>query len=207
MWMQRWCGSRVMPVVVLLLALAAGRADAQRRDGITEVRPRETGRGGFWIRGGLGAGREQFSVAPALGDYSDPFTRPVVSIALGGTPSRHLRLGGEVATWFDEEDGTVQSLSALLAVAQLYPSSRAGLYLKGGAGLGHNNFEFYDGFDSGDLGFAASAGIGWEIGLSDRFSVAPTLEVIQHWYDRRNDPDYRERIVHFGIALGFQTGR
>ena len=54
----------------------------------------------------------------------------------GGTIGQRLRLGGEIIAWVNEEGHAVESLSSVLLVARFYPLSAAGLYLKGGVGLG-----------------------------------------------------------------------
>lgn len=187
--------------------LAAQRPGGPYRPGIVEVRGADGGRRGFWIGLGVGAGSEQVAFAPRTGDYSNSLTAPVVALKLGGTPSRHLRLGGEVQTWFTEEQGITQSLTSVLGMAQLYPAARGGLYLKGGLGIAHNGFDDgYYGGSYGDLGFAALVGAGWELRLARGIYLDPTLEVVQQFYNRRFDPDYRERIVHLGVGVTFQTG-
>lgn len=189
-------------------APAAAQTTEPIRKGIVEVGRAHRGRHGLWLQFGLGAGAEQYSVAPTLDDYSSRLTRPVVSLAIGGTPSRHLRLGGELSSWIDAEHGVTQSLSNLLAVAQIYPFACSGLFLKVGGGLAHDDVSYHDGYaDNGDVGFAATAAIGWEIPLGRRVYLAPRAEVIQQWYDRRTAPDYRERIGHLSVAIGFQPGR
>src|SRR5215218_2081832 len=109
---------------------------AQTPEGLVEVKTREPGRSGFWIALGLGAGGESYDIQPSTG-YSSVLYRPTVSVRLGGTVSRHLRLGGEVLSWINEVGPAVESLSSGLFVAQFYPS-KSGLYIKGGLGFGRN---------------------------------------------------------------------
>jgi len=180
------------------------------RRGIVEVgrTERPAGRRGFWAVFGLGGGSEQFSVDDGADEWSDPFTQPVVALRAGGTLGPHLRLGGEAQSWISEEAGTVQSLSSLLAVAQVYPFRRAGLHLKAGAGLARNGFEDEFGFDEGDTGFAAVLGVGWDVWVSRQFYLSPLVEVVGQRYERRDAFDYSERIVHVGLGVGFQpSGR
>ncbi|HEU4698710.1 MAG TPA: hypothetical protein VFS40_05985 [Gemmatimonadales bacterium] len=195
-------------------ALGPARAAAQRperqprgeREGIVEVGGRD-GRGerhGFWLSLGLGTGAEQYAVQPELDRYSDTYTQPVVSLALGGTLGRHWRLGGEVQSWFSTENGETQSLASFLGIVQFYPFARQGLFLKGGVGLARNGLTDVYGYDYADAGFAAALGAGWEIPLSRRFFLTPLVEVVGQNYQRRDAPDYRERIVHVGVGIGLQ---
>jgi hypothetical protein len=98
----------------------------QSPPGLVEVK--EGVRRGFWAGIGLGAGGESNDVAGS--GYSDVFYQPTVSLRAGGTVGSHLRLGGEVLSWFDEQGDAVASLTSLLFVAQFYPLSSAGFYLK-----------------------------------------------------------------------------
>ena len=131
--------TRLSPLLVTVVFLtgtllgAPGNALAQRPEGLIEVKTQEPGRSGFWIALGLGAGGESYDIQPSTG-YSSVLYRPTVSVRLGGTVSRHLRLGGEVLSWINEVGPAVESLSSGLFVAQFYPS-KSGLYIKGGLGF------------------------------------------------------------------------
>jgi hypothetical protein len=171
--------------------------------GLVEVK--EGSRRGFWLGLGLGAGGESNDVAGP--GYSEPFYQPTVSLRAGGTLSPHLRLGGEVLSWFDEKRDAVASLSSLLFVAQFYPFRSSGLYLKAGAGIGRNAIEFDDGFDVGDTGFAGLLGAGYELRLGRRFYLNPVLDLVGHSYTGRAGGNYSERLVNFGLGVLFQTAK
>ena len=126
--------------------------------GLVEVR--EGGRRGFWFGLGAGAGGESNDVSGP--GYSGLFYQPTISLRAGGTVSQHLRLGGEILSWFDEQGDATASLSSALFVAQFYPLRGSGLYLKGGVGIGRNAVDFDNGFDVGDTGFAGLVGAGLE---------------------------------------------
>jgi hypothetical protein len=175
----------------------------QAPPGLVEVR--EGSRRGFWLGLGLGAGGESNDVAGS--GYSEPFYQPTVSLRAGGTLGPHLRLGGEVLSWFDEQGDAVASLSSLLLVAQLYPFRSSGLYFKAGAGVGRNAIEFDDGFDVGDTGFAGLLGAGYELRLGRRFYLNPVVDLVGHSYSGRAGGDYSERLVNFGLGVLFQTGK
>jgi hypothetical protein len=166
----------------------------------------ESSRRGFWLGLGLGAGGESFDLSPSDG-YSDLLYRPTVSLRLGGTVSQHLRLGGEVLSWINDVGPAVESLSSALFIAQLYPFSSSGLYVKGGLGIGRNAVDFDDGLDQGDTGFAGLIGAGYELRLGRWFYLNPTIDLVGHRYDDGVVGDYRERLVNFGLGILIQTGR
>jgi hypothetical protein len=186
-----------------LVVLAAPLAAQRPPRGLAEVQ--DGGRGGFWAGLSLGAGGEAFDLRDGLG-YSDQLYRPTVSLRLGGTVGPALRLGGEALVWINENGNSVESLSSVLFVGQLYPAGNAGLYLKGGLGFVRNAFEV-NGLDDGDNGFAGLLGAGYELPLGRRVFLVPSVDFVQHWYSERNSAGYRERLLNFGLGLVFQTGR
>lgn len=199
------CAFRMtLGVFAVSLGMAPIEAVAQAPDGLVEVH--ESARKGFWLGLGLGAGGESYDLRPAVG-YSDVLYRPTVSLRLGGTVSSNLRLGGEVLSWINENGPAVESLSSALFIAQFYPFSSSGLYLKGGLGIGRNAVDFDNGFDEGDTGFAALIGAGYELRLGRRFYLNPVIDLVGHRYENGILGDYRERLVNFGLGILFQTGR
>jgi hypothetical protein len=202
------CSLKVTAVsLVVTAALMISPALASAQDpppGLIEVP--ESSRRGFWLGLGLGAGGESFDLSPRDG-YSDLLYRPTVSLRLGGTVSQHLRLGGEVLSWINDVGPAVESLSSALFIAQLYPFASSGFYVKGGLGIGRNAVDFDDGFDQGDTGFAGLIGAGYELRLSRRFYLNPTIDLVGHRYDDGLVGDYRERLVNFGLGIVLQTGR
>jgi hypothetical protein len=190
----------------VLLALAAtplALAAQQAPPGLVEVQ--EGSRRGFWLGIGVGAGGESNDISGP--GYSEFFYQPTVSLRAGGTVGAHLRVGGEVLSWFDEDGDAVASLSSLLFVAQVYPLSSAGLYLKAGLGIGRNAVEFDYGFDVGDTGVAGLIGAGYELRLGRRLYLNPTLDLVGHRYAGRAGGDYRERLVNFGLGVLFQGSK
>ena len=187
---------------ILLLGGAAVAQDAPR--GLVEVS--DHGRHGFWGALGVGAGGEAFDLRDGAG-YSGELYRPTISLRLGGTPSRYVRLGGELQGWIDDQGSRTESLTSLLFITQFYPAPATGLYLKGGLGLGRNEVDFDDGFGVGDTGFAGLVGAGWEVRVGRRLYLNPAVDLIQQRYTGRGGDRYRERIVNFGIGVLFQSGR
>lgn len=196
---------RGISAVVALLSLSLGSLAAQDAPrGLSVVR--EGGRAGFWGGIGVGLGRESFDLRDGAG-YSEELDRPTVSLRLGGTVNQNLRLGGEVLAWINEQNRTVESLTSVLFVGQLYPVATSGLYFKGGLGIGRNAVDFDDGGSVGDTGFAGLLGAGWEIRMGRRWYLNPVIDVVEHRYTGRGNERYRERLINFGLGVLFQSGR
>jgi hypothetical protein len=197
-------------VTLGLLAVSLGLAPLPRTacaqqppPGLMEVK--DGTRHGFWLGAGLGAGGESNDVAGP--GYSDLFYQPTISFRAGGTVGAHLRVGGEILSWFDEEGDAVSSLSSALFIAQVYPLHSSGLYFKGGVGIGRNAIDFDDGFNVGDTGFAGLLGAGYELQIGRRFYLNPAIDLVGHSYSGRLGDDYSERLVNFGLGVLFQTGK
>lgn len=200
MWTLR--RSVIAGAVSLLLGGAAAAQEPPR--GLVEVH--DSQRHGFWGGLGVGAGAEAFDLRDGLG-YSGDLYRPTVSLRLGGTPSRYLRLGGEILGWIDDQGNRTESITSVLFISQFYPAPATGLYLKGGLGFGRNQVDFDDGFGVGDTGFAGLLGAGWEVRVGRRWYLNPAVDLVQQRYTGRGGDRYRERIVNFGIGVLFQSGR
>lgn len=197
-----WRGMLTVATAMLVADIAGAQ---QPPRGLVEVH--EGQRRGFWGSLSLGAGGEAFDLRDGLG-YSDELYKPTVSLRVGGTVGQHLRLGGEVLAWINDHDDVTESLSSLLFITQFYPARTAGLYLKGGLGLGRNEVDFHDGFAGvGDTGFAGLVGAGWELRLGHRFYLNPTVDLVEHRYTGRSVDRYRERLINFGLGVLFQSGR
>jgi hypothetical protein len=189
--------------IVLLTTPYVASVAQQPPPGLVEAK--EGGRRGIWFGLGVGAGGESNDVGGP--GYSDLFYQPTVSLRVGGTLGSHLRLGGEFLSWFDEQGAATASLSSLLFIAQLYPLSSTGLYFKGGLGLGRNAVSFDFGYDVGDTGFAGLIGAGYELRVSRRFYLNPTVDLVGHRYNGPGDFTYAERLVNFGLGVLFQASR
>ena len=199
---------RFLEVTALLILVSlplVSSAAQEASPGLVEVREAKPGRGGFWVGLGVGAGGESYDFRDG-GGYSPILYQPTVSVRLGGTVSQHLRLGGEVLSWINENGPAVETLSSGLFIAQYYPASSLGLDLKGGIGIGRNAVNFDDGYDVGDTGFAALVGAGFELPLGSRVDLNPVVDLVGHTYDAPGGY-YRERLVHFGLGVLVQTGR
>lgn len=200
-----WVTVPSLVLTLLLVIPVASNAHAQKPPpGLVEVK--EGNRRGFWLGLGVGAGGESYDVTNGPG-YSSLFYQPTVSLRAGGTIGSHLRLGGEVLSWIDDQGDRVRSLSSVLLLAQFYPIRTAGLYLKGGLGIGRDAVDFDDGFNLSDTGFAGLVGAGYELRVAPRVYLNPVVDFVGHTYDSRTGGSYRERMVNFGIGVLFQSGR
>jgi len=200
MWTLR--RSVIAGAVSLLVGGAVAAQEPPR--GLVEVH--DSQRHGFWGGLGVGAGAEAFDLRDGLG-YSGDLYRPTVSLRLGGTPGRYLRLGGEILGWIDVQGNRTESITSVLFISQFYPAPATGFYLKGGLGLGRNQVDFDDGFGVGDTGFAGLLGAGWEVRVGRRWYLNPAVDLVQQRYTGRGGDRYRERIVNFGIGVLFQSRR
>lgn len=190
--------------LLVLMSLPIDAAAQEPPPGLVEVR--EGNRRGFWLGLGVGAGGESYDLQSNAG-YSSVLYRPTISLRLGGTVSQHLRLGGEILSWINENGPAVETLSSALFVAQFYPAASNGFYLKGGLGIGRNAVDFEDGYGTGDTGFAGLIGAGYELRLGRRIYLNPVVDLVGHRYGDRQGGSYRERLVNFGLGILLQTGR
>ena len=202
--MRLWLGP-ALALCGFSVTLSRGVAVAQEAPrGLVEVEERR--RAGFWLAASLGAARESFDVNDDGLGYSSSLTEPTVALRLGGTVSEQLRLGGETIVWFHDVPGGTESIASLLFIGQFYPLRRAPLFLKAGAGLGRSGVDFRDGVSVSDVGFAVAVGGGLEIPVSRRVAIAPAFDWIQQFYTGgREVVAYRERLLHVGVGVLFQT--
>lgn len=195
----------ILPLVGLLVLIATPGV-AQRRRGLVEV-DHEGTRRGLWLAGGFGRGEESYR----FGD--DPFgeseTKPVFAFRIGGAPDQNLRIGGEVTTWvnpYTDPDGyqITEALSSVTLIGQFYPIRTAGLFVKGGVGIGvtTSSLEFSNTLT--ETGFVAQYGAGYDIRLSRSLALTPTVEVFRHRFTKRGDEPLSERLIHIGVALTWQ---
>ncbi|MEK6687646.1 MAG: hypothetical protein AABZ01_04190, partial [Gemmatimonadota bacterium] len=134
--------SRSLIIAVTLIHTASvwSEASAQRK-GLVDVSP-DHFRRGVWLEAGLGWGKESWK----LGNdpYTDQLGKPTFRLAIGGTPKSWIRLGGEGTVWVNsyqdsDDEGSfnvTETLSNVMAVARVYPIRNAGLFLRGGLGIG-----------------------------------------------------------------------
>ncbi len=172
--------------------------------GLREVSDRSgrTRRSGFWFAAGIGAGSESFDARDGLG-WSDGKGGGAGYLKLGGTVNRSLLLGGEMQLWGASYYANPQYdrvLGSILGIAQVYPVPEAGFWLKGGLGWALDNLRTYDQFGTirnrDEHGTAWSFGLGYDVPVSRRVSITPSLDLIGQDYQ-----SHRERVLAFGIGI------
>lgn len=202
---------------VLLAASLTADGQAQRRRGLVDV-SHSGDRSGFWVTFGVGAGTESFKFDDTP-RYSSGLTKPAFTLRAGGTVNPNLRLGAELTGWGDRhydqsaQDNVTTYLGGLMLVGQLYPSRRAGFFVKGGLGVTRSGEDVAGpGGDLHEDGFGYSVGAGYDIKLSRFVSITPTIDLLQHRSQTRDqlgvlEPALHDRLLTFGVALTFQSGR
>jgi opacity protein-like surface antigen len=216
----------VASLSLLLAASLTGTAGAQRRRGLVDVSSYSGGRHGFWANFGIGAGSESFkfddtpcSSRAGSCSYTSGLVKPAYSIRMGGTVNPNFRLGAELSGWADRhydsqaQDNVTSYLGGLMLVGQFYPSQRAGFFLKGGVGVTRSGEDLAGpGGDLHEDGFGYTVGAGYEIKLSRNLAITPTIDLLQHRSQSRDQsgvlqPALHDRLLTFGVALTVQSGR
>jgi hypothetical protein len=198
--------TRALLPLLGLLVLSTTTLLAQGRRGLVEVSS-EGIRRGFWLAGGFGRGEESFRFADDPVGPSE--VKPVFAFRMGGTPDQNLRIGGEFTTWvnpYTDDDGfqITETLSSLTVIGQFYPIRTAGLFIKGGVGIGATSSSVEFGNRLTETGFVAQYGAGYDIRLGRTLALTPTVEMFRHRFTKRGDDPLDERLFHIGVALTWQ---
>lgn len=185
--------------------LEAQNPAGTRDRGAVEMAPAGL-RSGFFFSATVGAGSEQnrFSDEP---DYTESLTKPTFMIRLGGTPDPSVRLGAEFFGWWNPVPDGTETFGTALATVQFYPAPTAGFYLKAGAGIAESGIHFDYYTDNSEVGFAWSAGVGYDFPLTPQISIGPTIDFYQGTFTKRYEATLSERVLNFGLQISFQTGR
>ena len=191
----------MLSLLGILAALPSAALAQGHGGGLRPVAPPSI-RSGFWFAADFGAGYESFDTDDGFG-YSDEELGGHFAFRLGGTPSPHVRLGGEIAGWGKQLNQVDEYLGSFMAVAQFYPSATSGFYLKGGGGVTYFHQRVYDPFSGfysevDDNGFGLVAGLGWEFPVSRAVQLGPVVDVAWHDYGQ-----FTERLISFGLSLSF----
>ena len=153
-----------------MLLLAAGTATVARAQGGGEHRQ------GFWWQAGvMAAANREDCTNCAAEEWNEGVA---ITLRAGGTVSRYVLLGGEFYGFRHTDDVAQETkLQGILAIAQWYPWLNLGGFLR--TGIGVSNLNLYIMTESGastradKTGLALSLGIGWDIRVSERFSITP----------------------------------
>jgi hypothetical protein len=157
-------------VLALLVCMGTARLAAQR--------PQT--RAGFWISGGFGYGSMDLTCSGCEVERRSGLT---ALIALGGTLSRQVLLGGEIEGWAKEEGGVDVTVGHVSGVVYYYPVPAAGFFLKGGAGIATLSTDAGPLGDTSDRGLGLHVGSGYDIRLGRNFSLTPAVSFFYGDFD------------------------
>ena len=153
-------------IVVLALTLmdTGGTLAAQRRTSAAGG-----GGGGFWYAVGVAPGWARVTCQICAGSRTTGLS---AFVGLGGSTSRVLRIGGELAGWRKSDEGLTQTLMSIGAAAYWYPTTARNLYLRWGAAVVMHRLS--DGTDVvTSSGIGPQLGVGYEHAASAHWLVAP----------------------------------
>jgi len=170
---------RVMLIAGTAVALAAGAASAQAREGGHEHR-------GFWIGFGFGGG-----INLSEGLDGERLGGGGGYLRLGGTPSQKVLLGFEGLAWARDVDGSALGRGNGSFVVQFYPSQRGGAFLKGGVGIASISRATTSGNTTTTTtrdGFGLTAGTGWDVRLGRNLYLTPNVDFLFQWFESDQDP-------------------
>jgi len=187
-------------MVALLIGFVPEASAQGKRSTLREIH--RNYREGFWFSAGIGAGNEAYDLDGVDGGFGDDVTGPSLTVKLGGTVSQSLLLGGELYGWtWDDSFDLDETLSSAMFIAQWYPATQAGFFVKGGFGIAHFEQRTGGRFSAlidEETGFGAVLGAGYDIRVGRNVSITPTLDLYGHSYN-----DWRERIVNLGVSVTF----
>ena len=166
--------SRVLMAIGVLIG--CGRpATGQEPPTSEEPAPRH----GFWFGAGFGIG--------SLGRTCDACDNlpgesgPTAYVKAGGTPDRQMAIGVELTGWRKKVEGSTITSASALVVVSLYPSTRSGLFLKGGLGgsLYRQDAPTKPASDTAQTtGFGLTAGIGYDWPIATHVYLTPVANFV-----------------------------
>jgi hypothetical protein len=200
-----------LPTLVVGTICLAGPLAAQEHEN-PYLRPvSENGDGprrGPYASFGLGLGDEAIGDLGAPGPYTSPRVRPTVDIAFGTALGQQLRVGFEGFAWFNlTGDGALETVTAAMVGARLYPLGASGLYVRAAGGLGRYGQDALDNYCgcnepiASDFGLAWTVGAGFEAPIRRGLWLGPSIEMVR--MNITGPSGYRERIINIGLTLTF----
>jgi hypothetical protein len=149
------------PAIAVLLALTSMASVAAQR--------RSDSGGGLWYSIGVAPGWARVTCDICAGHRRTGIS---AFLGVGGSASRSLRIGGELAGWREQSGGVTQTLMSVGATAYWYPNARRRFYLHGGVGLVlHRAADGTDVVTSSGIG--PELGVGYEYAVSRNWRLAP----------------------------------
>lgn len=154
-------------------------------------------RKGFWLTVGLGYGSAGFGCSGCASIREGGISGV---LGLGGTINPHLQLGFESDSWLEDTQDNALSVGTGTLTARWYPSTTGGLFFKGGVGFGYRAIG--SGSDDQHTGLGLNAGLGYDIAVSRKVALSPTLSYSRAWLgDVEGLSNYHIDVIHVGVAF------
>ena len=182
--------------------LLAAPASAQRADSMGPASVHS----GFAATFGLGAANTGLS-CPSCGDL-DRVTGPAASLTLAWAVTPRLRVGADFTGWSEDMGWAKKTLQSYSLVAQLYPSTTNGAWLRLGAGHAKLSVQESGAFEQSGPAFTLATG--WDLRLRDRYAVAPFAQYLHQLPSDASGSGAHEgkgRATMFQLGVGVTYGR
>jgi hypothetical protein len=159
--LRSWIRVAALAAVLCNLASVA-EAQASRRQGL-------------YFSMGLGGGVDLSNSDETSGGFAG-------YLRVGGTPSSKFVVGGEMKWMVREQISSVWiTRGTFTGNVLFYPSPMLGIFINGGAGLSWVALYSTAGSsvtDEWSTGFGSTIGVGYDIPISDKFSITPNLDFL-----------------------------
>lgn len=199
-------------ISALALAISVTSASAQSMSSSTGPTPARSseavsGRSGFFIGGGLGAGSAGLACDGCGSDRSNGLSG---YFRIGGTVNPHIRLGFESNGWLKTENGVDEQVAFWTGALYLYPSLHNNFWLKGGAGLATaRETAGSDELKSDGAAVSVGAGYDWAVG-GGSFVIVPFAGYLRQLSGKATfdgsdtGVSANANIFQFGLGLGYK---
>lgn len=142
-------------------------------------------RQGFWIGFGLGGG---WNTSDGLDDEQP--AGGAAFIRLGGTVSPKVLLGADAMGWSRDLDGSTVTRGHTTFTVMFYPDPVGGFFLKGGVGaswISVSSQILGATVTATKNGFGTTGGLGFDIRVSDNWSITPAADFLFQAFDAGNN--------------------
>jgi hypothetical protein len=157
---------------------------------------------GFWAGVGLGTGLQQVACDICRGEGNGGWA---ARVALGGTLSPHLLIGGELHGWTDKTDDVRFTFYSVTPALYWYPSTRIPYYFLGGVGLvGFRAADENENMSSSSMGL--TVGLGYEMRVTSGYAISSFVSYTGSFlanlkYDRTDIADAQVSLLQVGIGF------
>src|SRR5258706_13604184 len=156
-------------VILLTVVLASTHDDGVGQGSAASGSRGAGGGGGLWYSVAVAPGWARVSCDICAGRRQ---TGVSAFLGVGGSTSRALRVGAELAGWRHREGGVTETLMSVGATAYWYPNLARRFYLRGGAAIVmHRASDGTDVVTSSGIG--PQLGVGYEYSVSRAWRIAP----------------------------------